>query len=301
MLASTRNLQRRPAKVAVAIPGPGSSTFPLARPRCRVVHDRPNERLKLFGAHPGHLTELPDLRQLAGLGKVTAYARGGHPRQWEALGFRREGNIQGFFRDGSDAAIWAAYPQVQRAQEPEKSVHDACLAVAQSKGLLGEAWLPAGYTSDLVGPGQAREVAALMRSIFPVYPTCLSDEQIERLIRSGCSVFRCVRNADNEIVAVASAEMDLVRKNAEMTDCATRPEERGRGLMAHILRQLEADLRLHYEIVDLYSLARAQETGMNCVFKKLGYGYQGRLVNNCRMPSGWESMHIWCKNSSSGC
>jgi len=238
------------------------------------------------------------MRELATWGKVTAYARGGHRHQWEALGFRSEGNIRGFFRDGSDAAIWAAYPQPQRGHERDKHLHDACLAAAQNKGLLAQTVLPPGYTSERVTPHHAAEVAALMSSVFSVYPTCLSERHIDQLIRSGSSFFRCIRNAEQQMVAVASAEMDLIRKNAEMTDCATRPDQRGRGLMAYILRQLEADLNSHYQIVDLYSLARAQEVGMNCVFKKLGYSYQGRLINNCRMPSGWESMHIWCKRSS---
>jgi hypothetical protein len=37
---------------------------------------------------------------------------------------------------------------------------------------------------------------------------------------------------------------------------------------------------------------------VNCAFAKLGYKYTGRLVNNCRMPTGWESMNVWCKTSS---
>lgn len=290
MLASTINRQVRPHKVA----------FAKLSPRSRLVHDRSNERLKLFGAHPAHLAELPALRNLQGLGKVIAYARAGHRRQWEALGFRLEGSIRGFFRDGSDATLWAAYPQPHRGVEREKQLHEACLNLALSKELLLEARLPTGYTSELVAAEQAGEAAALLRKVFPVYPTSLTNEHIESVIRSGSNVFRCVRNAAQEMVAVASGEVDLIRKNAEMTDCATRPDQRGRGLMACILRQLEDDLRTRLQIIDLFSLARAQETGMNCVFRKLGYNYQGRLVNNCRMPSGWESMHIWCKRSS-GC
>jgi putative beta-lysine N-acetyltransferase len=288
MFASTIKLQRRSCKIAVA---------PLS-PRSRVVHDRSNERLKLFGAHPAHLAELPALRSLHGLGKVTAYARAGHRQQWEALGFRQEGSIRGFFRDGTDALLWAAYPQPQRGEERDKHLHAACLALALSKDLLGKTQLPSGYASEIVDAEHAAEAAALLRQVFPVYPSSLSNLHVEGLIRSGSNVFRCIRNAAQEMVAVASGEVDLIRRNAEMTDCATRPDQRGRGLMAYILRQLEDDLRTRLQIVDLYTLARAQETGMNCVFRKLGYNFHGRLINNCRMPSGWESMHIWCKRSS---
>lgn len=289
MFASTIHRQVRPRKVA-------NTTL---SPRSRLVHDRANERLKLFGAHPAHLAELPPFRNLHGLGKVTAYARAGHRQQWEASGFRLEGSIRGFFRDGSDASLWAAYPQPHRGVERDQHLHEACLELALSKQLLRETKLPDGYTSELVEAGQSGEAAALLRQVFPVYPTGLSNEHIEKLIRSGSNVFRCVRNAAQEMVAVASGEVDLIRKNAEMTDCATRSDQRGRGLMAFILRKLEDDLRNSLEIVDLYTLARAQETGMNCVFRKLGYHFEGRLINNCRISSGWESMHIWCRRSSS--
>ena len=59
----------------------------------------------------------------------------------------------------------------------------------------------------------------------------------------------------------------------------------------------ENDIADLYGITDLYTLARADEIGMNCVFRKLGYDFCGRLVNNCRMPNGWESMNVWCKQS----
>ena len=65
--------------------------------------------------------------------------------------------------------------------------------------------------------------------------------------------------------------------------------------MAYILRQLERALVADFGITDLYTIARADEVGMNCVFSKLGWVYTGRLVNNCRMPNGWESMNIWCR------
>ncbi len=65
--------------------------------------------------------------------------------------------------------------------------------------------------------------------------------------------------------------------------------------MARLLFRLELDVFEHCGISDFYTLARACEVSMNCVFAKLGYGYTGRLVNNCRMPTGWESMNVWCK------
>ena len=303
MLASEINQRPRAAKVAGSIQNHFAHLHSNRRtltdsPACKVVHDSANERLKLLGARPGQLSGLPPFQDTVGLGKVTAYAREGTRQQWESLGFRLEGRIKGFFRDGTEATLWAAYLQPQRGQEQGRQDHEACLAVAQSKSKIARVQLPAGYTSHVVKPEEGPIVAALMRSIFPVYPTPLTDDAIGQLIRSGSNLFRCVCDEKGDMVAVASAELDLLRLNAEMTDCATRPDQRGRGFMAFLLRSLEDDVFRKHKIADYYSLARAQETGMNCVFRKLGYSYQGRLVNNCRMPSGWESMHIWCKRYS---
>lgn len=54
-----------------------------------------------------------------------------------------------------------------------------------------------------------------------------------------------------------------------MTDCATRADMRGRGFMAYLLTCLESDLRRLFQVTDLYTIARADEIGMNCVFAKL--------------------------------
>jgi hypothetical protein len=68
--------------------------------------------------------------------------------------------------------------------------------------------------------------------------------------------------------------------------------------MSVILRNLERDLADEFGITDVYTIARANQAGMNCSFAKLGYTYTGRLVNNCRMPEGYESMNVWCRDAS---
>lgn len=284
---------RTPVSIAPSCSPRGDNWPPL----CKVVRDLYNQRLKLIGAHPAHLREIRELEQLEGLGKVVVYARGGNRPQWESLGFRSEGAIPGFFSDTAEATVWASYPRPERALERGKHLHDACLLLALSKPALYRTSLSQGYSSQLLGPEEAAEAARLLRAEFPVYRTPLSNDHLLGAMLWGTSLYRGVRAPDGTLVAVASAELDGMRRNAEITDCATRPDQRGRGLMAHLISQLESDLRRDYQITGLYTLARAQEVGMNCVFRKLGYSFQGRLINNSRMPFGWESMHIWCKRS----
>lgn len=262
----------------------------------RALLDLPNRRLKLFEVEPTDLGELVRCQSGWGLAsKVLAYARPGRDSQWIELGWRREGVIRGFFRDRAQAHLWAAYTEPSRARELGRPGNEQNLRVALARPLLGSASLPEGYRSELANSSMAGEISALLQSTFPVYPTPLYPGHISQAISSRANLFRVVRDSEGKLAAVASAELDLQRQSAEMTDCATAPAHRGRGLMARLLFRLELDVRRLFGICDFYTLARACEVSMNCVFGKLGYSSTGRLVSNCRMPNGWESMNIWCK------
>lgn len=273
--------------------------LPLPRGRAKAVYDPYNERIKVYGLTASDLSGLEHAggeEEVAS--KVTAYAPAGQPGSWQALGFRHEGCIRGYFEDGTDAHLWAAYTEQDRQLDTRRDEHDAGVRIARAKPALDDPTLPQGYTCHEGQTAHAGEIAALLQQTFADYPTPIREEVVAGQIRRHTNHFRLVRDGAGEVAAVASAEMDHRCRSAEMTDCATRTDQRGRGLMAHLLWRLEQDVAQAFSITDLYTLARADEVGMNCVFSKLGYVYSGRLVNNCRMPNGWESMNVWCKNST---
>jgi len=158
-----------------------------------------------------------------------------------------------------------------------------------------EPQLPSDYSSEIATLDHVLPILNLLNKIFVDYPTPLTEEKIRSSILNKDNLFRIVRDENKKIIAVASGEMDHHRSVVEMTDCATLPEYRGKGLMYWILKKLEDDIRSLFQITDYYTLARASEAGMNCVFSKLGYSYRGLLEKNCRMPTGYESVNIWCK------
>jgi hypothetical protein len=130
-----------------------------------------------------------------------------------------------------------------------------------------------------------------MQACFTDYPRPMTTADIARRLEHGESRWRVVRDQAGIVVAAACAELDLERASAELTDCATRSEFRGRGLMGFLARELTSELQPEFR---LYSLARAGEPGINCILRKLGFLFTGRLVNDCRMPTGWESVNVWC-------
>lgn len=259
--------------------------------------DSANRRLKAFEPFPGPRLAVDLLRrEHPKMEKVILYARPGQETSWKSMGYRREGIIQGYFSDRQDCWLWCAYPEPSRGRPRDAEALRRVLEIAQAPHAVGQRTLPQGYTTASVGAAEVAEVTRLLKTVFPVYPSDLSSETTSRLVADGSSCFRMVRNAEGECVAVASAELNRSQLNAEMTDCATRPDQRGRGLMAYLIRELEMEVARRFRILDLYSLARGPEAGINRVFSRLGYAHAGALINNCRMPTGWETMNLWCKS-----
>lgn len=264
-----------------------------------LVLDPYNRRLKFFDMAPEDVAVLPELASCVLsedpsplYSKLIVYARPGQSG-WDQLGLRREAEIWGFFGNGDNAELWAKYPAPARAKNPAEPKNDEVLELAECKE-PAEPLLPAGFTCAPASEADAGEIAALMQRTFPDYPTPITTQLIAENIRARTSHFRLVRDEAGKLAACASAEIHHTRKSAELTDCATEPEQRGKGLMSSILLALEQDLASEFAITDVYTIARANQPGMNCSFAKLGYQYTGRLINNCRMPNGFESMNVWC-------
>lgn len=265
-----------------------------------MVFDPYNHRLKIYRLSAQDVQD-PRVRFWRdGLGdpeqvysKFIVYGLPGDEAVWVRHGYLREGIIKGYFSDGVDAWLWSAFAGDEREDAPRDEEHETTVRLAVEKP-NAEPRLPEGFSCRQARLGDARILSELLKRVFSDYPTPLDPETITTQIRTGSNLYRLVFDAEGRLAAAASAEIDPVMRSAELTDCATLPEYRGHGLMAFILRELEQDVKRDLGIRSLYTMARADEVGMNCVFSKLGWFYSGRLVNNCRMPNGWESMNIWC-------
>lgn len=287
---------RDPADVGVVSSWLRTSTGPR-----ELIADPVNLRVKALGLGIDDLADPTVAGLFEGLSdddvpysKFTVYALPGDQRAWESHGFLKEGVIQGFFSDGIDAHVWAQYGEDGRDEAPRGTQHDRIVQLAANKDPATPA-APTGYTCAAATEADADAISALMTTTFSDYPSSLAPATIAEAIREESHRFRMLVDEAGTLAAVASAEIDRKRSAAEMTDCATRPDHRGRGLMSYLLWRLERDMVHDYGIRDLYTLARADEPGMNCAFAKLGYTFTGRLAGNCRMPNGWESMNIWCR------
>lgn len=134
----------------------------------------------------------------------------------------------------------------------------------------------------------------LYREIFETYPSPLLHEDFMRSVFQKHSLFGVALNSKGEIIAAASAELNRTQKAAEITDCATRKDQRGKGLMSTLINLLEEELRKKNYIC-AYTMARGRSYGMNNVFHRLNYEFMGRLINNCDIYGCYEDMNIWVK------
>ncbi len=160
----------------------------------------------------------------------------------------------------------------------------------QARPLAG---LPEGVTVRMATHGDIQELIELYQSIFETYPSPLVQPSYLETVFLKESLF-AVCESEGRIIAAASAELQPHNLTAELTDCATKKEARGKGLMSHLLTLLEQEL-LRRDYVSSYTMARARSYGMNNVFFRLDYEFMGRMVNNCDIYGAYEDMNIWVK------
>lgn len=211
-------------------------------------------------------------------------------------GFQCEGMIDQYFL-GSDGYFFCKYYSLNRKMSEYDLKEDEIVKNVQLLERYTESISPPKeYQLKLIQKEDALKLALLYKEVFKVYPTPLHDPTyICKTMDEGTIyyAFTC----GNKIVSAASAEVNEIYKNAELTDCATLPEHRKYGLMKILLEKLEQQL-VEKGIYCSYSLARALSFGMNAALHQLGYSYRGRLINNCYIFDKIEDMNIWIKDLS---
>lgn len=159
---------------------------------------------------------------------------------------------------------------------------------------------PEGYTVRLARHEDIPAMIKLYKKIFASYPSPLVyPDYMNQIFQKDTLFIVCLDDA-GQIVAAASADLLPQHQAAEVTDCATDPAQRGRGLMSVIIQHLENELQAR-DYICAYTMARARSFGMNNVFYQLGYEFMGRLNNNCDIFGAFEDMNIWVRDLRVGC
>lgn len=211
-------------------------------------------------------------------------------------GYRNEAIIDGYFL-GSDGYFFCKYLDPDRASTSHLQVAEDIISSVQHLKRTSQVIMPpVDYKIMKVGETEAEMLSDLYREVFQIYPTPLHDPvYIKETMKQGTIYYAFLYN--HEIISAASAEVNHIFRNAELTDCATKKDHRKFGLMKILLKKLEEDL-YQQQIFCSYSIARSLSFGMNAVLHQLGYLYRGRLVNNCYIFDKLEDMNVWVKDLS---
>ncbi len=223
-------------------------------------------------------------------GRVVALCDASLAPALQRVGYTREATLPGFYGGSGDCAVMGLALDPARAEPGDPG------ALRRVDGLLQEQ--PPGREHTRVATCRATvrdapDLARLIASTFDHYPTPSGvPGYVAGQIEQGIP-FRVVRAA-GRVVSCASADLVRQARTAELTDCATLPEQRGRGLMQSILLDLMGDLRrLGYPTA--FTLSRAVQPGVNLAFQRLGFEHRGRMIQSCRIGRGLEDMNVWSR------
>jgi len=243
-----------------------------------IQHGLHNNRIYLMqlntGDTQGLIAALDDMALKNGYGKIFAKIPAPTWNAFKSADYIKEAVIPRFFAGKTDGFFIAKYFSAGR--QKVENVEELLQVVMHTKGgSVNNAHRTGKITPGVVScePSDAEEMSMIYQQVFKSYPFPIQQPiYLKRIMKKGVFYF-CIR-IDGRIAAIAAAEIDLVHKNAEMTDFATLPKWRGMGFASFLLNHMDKKIRKR-EIKTAYTIARAASLGMNSVFKNSGYNYSG--------------------------
>lgn len=223
-------------------------------------------------------------------GKVVVLAESKLRKGLESAGLEHEATIPGFYEGKKDCSIMGLPLDESRARPVDPEALENVDQLIRKPGLPRDRDL---QPTEMAVPDDARAIASLIDDTFDHYPTPSGvPAYIEKQITDG-TPFRVVRK-DGVVVSCASADLVPEARTAELTDCATRPDQRGKGQMQAILSDLLDDLRA-MDYPTAFTLVRATIPGVNLAFQRLGFEHRGLMTRSCRIGGGIEDMNVWSR------
>ncbi|QGH32620.1 putative beta-lysine N-acetyltransferase [Gracilibacillus salitolerans] len=204
-----------------------------------------------------------------------------------------EGMIQGFF-NGETALIYAIFLNSDRKQsedsEAEKQVMQN-IKERMKEGLTFD--LSEGYSMRWAEKKDASQMALLYKTVFKSYPTPMNDPEFIKEIMQN-QVYFSIIEKEGSVVSACSADVLPEYQSAELSDCATYPNHRGKQLLSYQVSRLIPRVK-QMGINVLFSYSRSVSVGMNLVNVKHGFQYGGKMIRNSNIAGSMENMNIWYK------
>jgi beta-lysine N6-acetyltransferase len=270
----------------------------LTRGSSTIQHGHLNNRVYVMKLAPSDIPDIiryaDDLARKEGYSKIFIKVPESSVEVFASDGYVTEATVPFFFNGKEPAVFMGKYPDPARKEVRDATVIANVLSTAFGyAGERGAHELPDGFSLMHAHTGDAREIAALYRSVFDTYPFPIFDPDYIVRTMQGQIRYYIIRKS-HHLAAVASCEIDAENKNIEVTDFATDPQFRGFGFAGSLLHAMEADMK-NEGILLSYTIARALSKPINATFAGAGYQYGGLLPNNTNICGATESMNVWYK------
>lgn len=263
----------------------------------KIYIDYPNRRVKIIDVDSISSETLNKIISLSvdeNLDKVICNCDVKSIEVLEEAGFKMEGKIDGYFK-GKDAFCMSYF--LSKKRKISRNLYIKNLLIKQCLELKDTFVYDSNKYEYYIRDAEEKdinEMVKLFSAVFSSYPSPIYNEEYLRQTMHENVLYK-VADYNGKIVGIASADMDRDNLNAEITDCATYLNYRGKGILSNIIHSLEKDLKKK-GFITLYSLCRAINPGINIVLSKHNYKFTGRLINNCNICGAFEDMNIWIKN-----
>jgi putative beta-lysine N-acetyltransferase len=291
-----------------------------------IQHGEESDRIYALRLDPADMPDvLDDLEEMAveeGYGKIVAKGRGSDFGEFAARDYQAEALVPRFFGPGEAGVFMGKFLDPERARPGDAGRIEEVLQVALDTAAstrrgpgseragagpadpeLDQGPVPGRdpeTASDLDGlilrgadPDDASAIASCYDTVFESYPFPIQDPAHVREEMEGGTRFFTAWDG-GKLVAASSMEPGGAHGTVEMTDFATLPGYRGRGLATRLLTIMDRVGRTSGLRV-AYTIARARSYGMNITFARRGYRYGGTLTNNTQIAGAIESMNVWFK------
>lgn len=265
-----------------------------------IQHGNENRRVYLMKLDKRDLNEIvPKIEQLARkkrYGKIFCKIPEWARERFENHHYRLKASIPQFYQGKEDVCFMSKFLNPKRmlvTTENKKKIR-ANLKLARVKAPAALSKISLRYQIRKLNESQAEALSHLYEKVYDSYPFPITEAgYLRQTMRSHIDYFGVFIN--RTLVAASSSEKDINASNAEMTDFATLPRYRGKGLATALLVRMENEMK-NQNIQTLYTIARALSAGMNITFARCGYHYSGTLINNTQIFGHIESMNVWYKH-----
>jgi len=260
-----------------------------------IQHGKYNDRIYLMKLDPADmpliLDEMDALAGKEGYSKIFTKVPESFRKLLSERNYHCEASIPGYYEREEDAVIMSKFLDEKRSINCLNEQHEDIITTALSKEKELDLTLPSGYSIRECGKQDVEQMTEVYQSTFATYPFPIHDPKyLLKTMEDNVVYFGVFK--EKKAVALSSSEIDIEHFAVEMTDFATMPEFRGKGLSSHLLMKMGEEMKAK-GIRNAFTIARAGSYGMNIVFAKCGYEYCGRLVNNTNISGEIESMNIW--------